>query len=438
MFFKSKKKKTMVVGLDGVPHSMVERFSRDGIFSNINRIVGKGSLSRMEVCVPEISAVSWPTFMTGTGPGTHGIFGFTDLKPGTYGLRFPSYRDLKAPTIWNRLAEKRKRSVVINQPGTYPAAARSIEGALVSGFVAIDMRKAVSPPKHRDVLARLEYKIDVDTGKCREDHDYLFEDLELTLRGRQAAVDYFWKNEEWHFMEVVVTGTDRLQHYVWNAIDDETHPHHGKVIEYYRRVDEFVGGLYDRFNAESGRDAEGEGFFMLSDHGFTQIVQEFRLNAWLGENGFLGHRTDDPETVEDISDETRAFALDPGRIFINTKGRFPRGCVDEGDAAKVMDDITQGLGEFRHDGNAVVKRVFRREEIYTGPHTGKAADLLVLCNDGYDVKGSVREKEILGRTNLEGMHTRDNAFFISPAGAAGGGDLNIENLAEIILDTALK
>lgn len=438
MFFKrSKKKKTMVVGLDGVPHSMVGRFIEQGIFPNIGKVAKNGALSRMEVCIPEISSVSWPTFMTGANPATHGIFGFMDLKPGTYKMFFPSYRDLKAQTIWEKLAVKRKRSVVINQPGTYPAAARPVEGALVSGFVAIDMRKAISPLKHRETLEGLGYRIDVDTGRCREDHDYLFQDLDETLKGRQAGVDYFWKNEDWDFMEVVVTGTDRLQHFVWNAIDDESHKHHDAVLDYYRRVDEFVGGLYDRFNKESGRDNEGEGFFMLSDHGFCQIVQEFRLNAWLQENGFLGWSKDEPGGIEDITDDTKAFVLDPGRIFLNLKGKYPRGCVDPADAPKVMDEITAGLQEITHDGQSIVKKVCRREEIYSGPHAAQSADMVVLCNHGFDVKGTVKEKEVLGRTNLEGMHTQDDAFLITPADP--GADVpHIENVANIVLDAALK
>ncbi len=61
--------------------------------------------------------------MTGANPGTHGIFGFTEFERGSYRIRFPSFPDLKAPTLWDRLGKKGRRSVVINQPSTYPARA---------------------------------------------------------------------------------------------------------------------------------------------------------------------------------------------------------------------------------------------------------------------------------------------------------------------------
>ena len=126
-----KKKRVCVVGLDGVPYTLLNRFIEDGTMPALAEIVRTGCLSKMRVTLPEISAVSWPSFMTGKNPGHHAIFGFTDLKPQSYSLRFPSFKDLRAPTIWDKLSERKKRSVVINQPSTYPA--RPIEGALISG-----------------------------------------------------------------------------------------------------------------------------------------------------------------------------------------------------------------------------------------------------------------------------------------------------------------
>ncbi len=75
----------------------------------------------MKASLPEISAVSWTDFMTGTNSGTHGIFGFTDFKPDSYELRFPNFLDVKAPTFWDTLGAKGKKSIIINQPSTYPA-----------------------------------------------------------------------------------------------------------------------------------------------------------------------------------------------------------------------------------------------------------------------------------------------------------------------------
>jgi len=425
--FSRKSKRTLVIGLDGVPHALLVRLAAEGVMPNTARLLLLGHLSKMKVTLPEISAVSWPSFMTGANPGTHGIFGFVDLKPGSYELRFPGFRDLRVPTLWDRLGERGKRSVVINQPSTYPA--REIPGVLVSGFVAISLRKAVWPPTALAPLEKMGYEIDIDTARARGDHAYLIGALDSTLERRRSAVDHFWK-EPWDLFEVVVTGTDRLHHYLWNALDDASHPHHGAFLDYYRKVDAFVGELAARFARDSGRDEEGEGLFLLSDHGFTGIVQEVRVARFFVENGYLAFEKDPPGSLDDIAPSSKAFVLDPGRVFVHRKGRFPKGSVDDADARAVAAEIKAGLSKLRWEGRPVVERVFERDEIYSGPETPNAADLVVVGHHGFDMKGTIREPQLFGRTNLTGAHTWDDAFFWSLRAAPP--DLDITKLAGIV------
>ncbi len=435
--FGRKKKRTLVIGLDGVPYTLLQELISNGTMPNVARLASLGHLSQMKVTLPEISAVSWPSFMTGTNPGTHGIYGFIDPKPGSYDIRFPNFRDLKAPTFWDRMGDK-KRSVVINQPSTYPA--REIPGVLVSGFVALSLKKAVAPLRILADLEGMGYKIDVDTARARGDHDFLFEELESTLATRRAAALHFWEKENWDFMQVVVTGTDRLMHYLWTAIEDESHERHEQAMKYFTAVDAMIGELSGRFDSENGRDREGEGFFMLSDHGFCGIKQEVRINRWLADNGFLSFEKEEPSSMEDIAEGSKAFAVAPGRIFLNRRGRFPKGSVDDASACSIMDEIKSGLSGLTFDGDPVIQHVFERDEVYSGPETRNAPDLIPVGHHGYDLKDSVKERELFGRTNLTGMHTWDDAFFLSldapPAGSPpdGGSELEITQLAGIIME----
>ncbi|MBA7632744.1 hypothetical protein ES703_40298 [subsurface metagenome] len=59
----------------------------------------------------------------------------------------------------------------------------------------------------------------------------------------------------------------------------------------------------------------------------------------------------------------------------------------------------------------------------------------MLSEYGFDMKGSVKKKEMFGRTNLQGMHTWDDAFFW--AKKEQDKDLSISDLAGIILDEIL-
>jgi predicted AlkP superfamily phosphohydrolase/phosphomutase len=427
---RKKKKRSCVVGLDGVPYSLINRFADEGVMPNVRDLSAYGSLYKMSVTLPEISAVSWPSFMTGTGPGGHGIFGFVELKPGTYDARYPNYADVRAPTIWDKLKNRGKRSVVINQPGTYPM--RPLEGSAVAGFVAIDLEKAVYPPALAHRLGKIGYEIDIDIMACRENHDLLQEQLLSTLRGRRKALDLLW-DEDWDYLELVVTGTDRLHHFLWDAAGGTDHPRSAFAREYYGEVDKLIGYVWERFGEVAGRDDPADGFFMMSDHGFTGIKQEVNLNAWLAENGYLSFESAEPKSLADIASESRAFALDPSRIYINRKGKYPKGTVADEDAPKIIAEIKTGLSELEYLEAPVVNKVLERDEVYDGPYANEGPDVILISNYGFDLKAKPNATAIFDRTVLTGMHTWDDAFFWSVGNP--GSDLNIVDLSDIILGT---
>ena len=425
IFRKKRRNKACVIGLDGVPFTLLQDLADRGIMSSMARLIASGRLHRMKASLPEISSVSWTNFMTGTNPGEHGIFGFTDFKPGSYEIRFPNFMDVQRPVLWDTLAEKGYKSIVINQPSTYPA--RKISGVLVSGFVALDLAKAVYPPAFRTALEQIGYQIDIDTLRARDDPQFLWQELGKTLTGRQKALNFFWE-EPWDYFEFVVTGTDRLHHFLWNAYPDPNHPHHQAFLDYYRQIDRLIGKIYASWRKIADDD---EGLYLLSDHGFTGIVQEVYLNAWLEKNGYLKFIGPEPKGLEDIHARTRAFALDPNRIYLNLRGRFPKGTVERNERKALREDIARKLEGLQFEGRKVVRRVIPADKIYKGPCASKGPDLIVLAENGFDMKGSLKKKDIFGRTSLQGMHTWDDAFFW--ASQPLGDDLAIEDVSASIL-----
>jgi len=424
---KKKGNRVCVIGLDGVPFGLIRDLAEKGILSSLGRIIDSGRLHKMKASLPEVSAVSWTDFMTGANSGSHGIFGFTDIKPGTYDLRFPNFLDVKVPTFWDTLGERGKTSIVINQPSTYPA--RPLNGILISGFVAVEMAKAVQPRSHLAALEQMGYQIDIDTLKARDNNAVLWDELIKTLMGRQKALNYFWE-EPWDYFEMVITGTDRLHHFLWRAVVDPDHPHHHNVLEYYRQIDRLINKIYASFRKTAGDE---ENIFFLSDHGFTAIDQEVYLNAWLEKEKFLKYSNPAPQGLGDLHGRTVAFALDPNRIYLHYKDRYPRGTVARNEAKDIKDAIIRKLEKLTFDGKKVVRKVFQAKEIYCGPLVSKGPDLIVLGEPGFDMKGSIRKKEIFGRTaGLQGMHTWDDAFFLSKQDF--GEDLAISKISDIILD----
>jgi predicted AlkP superfamily phosphohydrolase/phosphomutase len=407
-FRKRQKKRACVVGLDGVPIHLLERLAKEGVMPRTAEIVRDGGLKSMRAPLPPISSVSWTCFMTGANPAEHGVFGFTLAAPEDYQLRFPTFRDVAVPTFWDRLGQAGKRCAIINQPSTYPA--REVPGALVSGFVALQLEKSVWPADHLPALERMKYRIDVDTQKARDNLEGLLQDLESTLATRRRAATYFWEQESWDYFQVVVTGTDRLHHFLWNAVEIMGDVRHQRAMQYYHAVDELIGDMWDRFNQGRSADREGEGFLLLSDHGFCGLRQEVRVNAWLREQGYLDYASDDPKSVAEIAPGTRAFALDPGRIHLNVKGRFGKGCVEPEEAEGLRSEIAQKLGALTFEGEPVIRRVFTREEAFHGLLLDQAPDLVAISHNGFDLKGTTRGQDVFAKTHFQGMHTWDDAL----------------------------
>ncbi len=384
-----------------MPFRLIEDLAVRGVMPETAAVIGRGAFRAMESSIPEVSSVAWSSIITGSNPGEHGIFGFTDVAAGTYRLSFPNFADLKAKPFWD--VEEFGRCVVVNVPSTYPV--RPMNGVLISGFVALDLKKAVHPPALLPALSEIGYKIDVDSDKAHKSMDLFLKDLSDTLEARIRAFRHLWESEEWQTFMLVFTGTDRLAHFLWDAYEDESHKYNGAFREHLHRIDEVVGEIVSRMN-------DGDSLVMLSDHGFELARCEVNVNRVLVEEGYLRFRNQPPQSLADVDEGTKAFALDPARIYVNLEGRYPRGSVKAKDRESVVDQLSDLFTALEVDGERVVERVCRREDIYEGPYTAQGPDLVLVGNSGFDMKASLRATEVHKSSSFAGKHTQKDAFLL--------------------------
>ena len=425
-WFSKKRKKALIIGVDGVPHSLLDTFTKNGTMHNLNRILNRGfTLHSMNASLPEISSVSWTSFMTGVNPAEHGIFGFTHLQPNSYKLHFTNSRDMKSPTFWQILSKqgKVKKTLVINVPSTYPAF--PIEGLLVSGFVAVDFDKAVYPSSYVPILRSMNYIIDVEAEKARRDKKALYADILQSLSVRRKVFLDLFDREAWDLCVFCITETDRLHHFFFDEKESVT------FEKPYRMIDDITSDLYNAAKKKWGEDFL---FMILSDHGFSLLKQEVNLNAYLQKMGLLKL---DPskEYYEKIDRGTLAFAMDPGRIYIHYENRFPKGHVTAGQGSKIREQVKAVLSDLKaEDGTPVIHSIFEKEKIYQGPYLEQAPDLVCVPNLGYGLKGNMRKEEVFTSDIFMGMHTWNNAVLILPSHIKPESSMNIEFPAQVILD----
>ncbi|MEE8380532.1 MAG: alkaline phosphatase family protein [Thermodesulfobacteriota bacterium] len=423
MFSRKKrgKNKVLVIGLDGVPCRIISNFIKMGVMPYLGKLSQQGTMREMLSSIPPVSSVAWTTFFTGVNPGKHGIYGFMERKPDSYEIYFPNSTHIKSSTLWDILAQHDRRTVAINIPQTYPA--QPLNGVLVSGFVALDLERGVYPSTVCQKLKDMDYRIDVNYREAAEKKDEFFKDLFYTLDKRQEAILHFLKREDWDLFIAAFTGTDRLHHYFWHELTDTSGPYYPKFQEYYRRIDKIIKKIVSYIGKEVN-------LIIMADHGFTLLNQEIYPNTWLKDKGYLKFKKESPESIADIDPTSKAFILDPGRVFINLKGKMPEGTVEAGSEYEdFCQELTRGFLEVEG-----IDKVFRKEDLYSGDYLAQAPDLVLFSESRCDIKGSLSKDTISGKGKFSGMHTQHDALLYIRGLSSNRERVYLIDLAPTILD----
>jgi predicted AlkP superfamily phosphohydrolase/phosphomutase len=386
----------------------------------------------MRSVIPTVSSVAWSSYMTGVNPAKHNVFGFVDRNPDPFQLVIPTTAQLQRETLWETLSRAGKRVVVINVPMSYPP--RPVNGVMVGCFLSPSLDKAVYPPSLVPELREMGYCIDVDAWKARVDREAFMADLDRALDARFRAAFRLMEGEPWEFFQLHVMETDRINHFLWGAWADADPVWAPRFLEYYRKIDRWVGELVGRLHG--GLKAGETRLLVLSDHGFCKTDKELYVNQWLEAAGYLRFPRGEERKLPRFLPETRAYSLIPGRLFVNLQGREERGSVAPGRDYEALRDRLMGeLSALRdpENGRPMVRAVHRREAIYSGPYLERAADLILEPQDGYDPKANVDKAVLAAGGDIHGMHTLEDAFLLAYPGALPPRDWEIVDVFPGIL-----
>jgi len=435
----------MVLSIDGVPYGLIKRMVDQGDIPNLTSLITQVGLRKMRSVQPTVSCVAWATYMTGKNPGKHGIYGFIDRQPGSYQIMFPNASTMATDNIWQLLSQADKQVFGMNVPTTYPPVA--VNGILIGGFLSPSVQKAAYPASVGDYLRSIDYRVDGDAALGRQDKRAMIEDLNQTLEKRMEAMFRFLHEESWDFFHTHIMGSDRINHFLWRKMEQGDPEFAPLFFAYYRRIDEFIGRLLERL-------PEDVPLLIFSDHGFCPIRYEVQLSRYLVERGWTypSAKPEHPLSIEPA--KSRAYCLIPGRIFVNLIGREPQGVVPLPEYQQTRQQLTEDLLELRdpETGQPVIRKVLLREQVYWPAGSngismltpqqvamadatfGRAADLIAIPYDGYDLKLGLAENAIFKRTQLEGMHTYDDAFIVAREIDLPPDNLEIMLLARLILE----
>jgi predicted AlkP superfamily phosphohydrolase/phosphomutase len=427
--------KLLVIGLDGASFNVLDPLIEKGYLPHIGRLIAGGARGDLETTFPPITAVAWSSFMTGKNPGKHGIFEFVrrDHHSNRELAVNASFRQGRA--IWDLLGDAGKRVIVHNFPCTYPP--HVINGLMIADFMTPRGRRDFAYPE--PLLAEIEaefgnYRLHLSQTYAEGNVEAVLDELFDELEYKAKVAEYLMTRYDWDAFFQYFWGTDRIQHELWHIIDDQ-HPRHNKsearayrdrVHGYFRRVDAIVGRLIELAGADPI-------VMIASDHGFGPAHKYCSLNIWLLQEGFLKLKPGVATRIKKLMfslgltpefafrltrripaalrpargvssqpgaskllgkfflsfndvDWSRSVAFSKGnygQIYVNRKGREPKGVVADHQYEAVRDTIIERLRGIKDPTTRQtwVGQVFRREDIYSGPLVGDAPDIAFLPAD---------------------------------------------------------
>lgn len=441
------KPRVLVIGLDGATYTILQPLIDAGRLPNLATMQNIGCWGQLISTIPPVTAPAWASFMTGTNPARHGVFGFFNRDPSGYTYEettgFVHGGLIRGSTIWELLSDAGLRIGVVNVPLTYPP--RPVNGLMITGMLTPPSAENFTYPP--ELALRLEgYQIDLpqtrtETGFTVSDslnEEALLEAVTEMLDVRAGHCLRLMSEpplgRSWQCFAVVFVGTDRLFHNLWHYLDPRDQAYGGVrgqqirtgVEEYLARLDGVVGRLREAAGPEAVT-------FVMSDHGFGPApTKRVNLNDWLVDIGLLrlagGKRrwlsaeawatalglrrpaikrvfkrwipgrvlrraTMDKQGGREVPADwrrTRAYAVQLYNhlcgIEINLQGSKRHGIVRPGfEYEELRDHLLAELENLRDPSNGVrlVQGAFRREELLRGDYLDQAPDIIIELDPDY-------------------------------------------------------
>lgn len=472
----------MTFALDGADPRLINEWIDEGYLENLEKIRNQGLSGNLKSTFPPLTGAAWPSFHTGVNPGKHGVYGWVDLDNSHKGVPVDG-SSIKAKTVWQQISEQGSQVGLVSLPMTYPP--EEVDGFVVPGFLTPSEASRRSYPedlaeKLLEEVPGFEYCSEVYMDRRHEPKSWVEEKKE-EIKARGDAARWLFKNklkaEEDKVMGLHFFVTDMVQHHLLDEVSENWDPR----LEIFKAVDREIGKLMEEV-------PEDTVFLVVSDHGFGPVKRTFNVNPWLKKEGYLSLKetpkvkvkkalakmgfneqntqslgeliypiakelnlADNPIVIssndalekiflspEDVDwEKTQAFSRsDIGHIRLNLDGQNPYSLSE--DSRMLRDAIMKRLERLKVPGTdeKLAEWVKPREDIYSGPYTNKAPEILFNPLEGNSCFGGVvgygqimffQSLEVFSRKIHPGHHRRNGVLM-----ALGPGIQNKEKNASIM------
>lgn len=426
--------RVLIIGLDGATFDVLTPLMQAGHMPHLAKLVETGCAGILDSTKPPITPAAWTTFMTGKGPGRHGIIDFERYDFTTNRLTFNSTFQIREKTIWQILSDKGLRVGCIHVPMTYPP--RPVNGFVISGFETPDVNAEFThPPELKDEILRRwpDYSYRSNWQRSAFGGDELFDrnlqHIERSFEQGCEITEYCGERYGWDVLMVLYKLVDNLQHKVWRYLDPATRD---RFPERARRCDLCFKRLDDalaRLSAYAERHSAMT--VIMSDHGHGSLDGKAQPNLLLSQWGYLKLRSAATRVrtrsasilrrltgrrarrfAENVGierelaidwDGTRACVMHAGMygfLYLNLRDRQPDGVVPPERYESLRDEIRDRLlaAKTRDPQGrdiTIFTEVHKAEELYncSRDHQPWMPDLLLVPQPGLAVVRKIRGRQ---------------------------------------------
>jgi predicted AlkP superfamily phosphohydrolase/phosphomutase len=403
------KRKTILFGIDGATWDIVDKFVKEGTLPHLKHVLENGVKGVLLSTFPTETMAAWTSIFTGVNPGKHGMPDFRLRINDDIEIVGSNYRMVE--TIWQILSRKGFRSIIINDPVTYPA--DPINGIMTTGLMTPPNLNYVYPPTMRREIDNAVggYLCEPPANfyeKAMNAKPEAYEMLEEVAIKQAKAALYLAKNYEWDILAPIFTTSDRLQHVFFSDLD--------YIRKHYVLLDQFLKEFLELASDE------GANVLIASDHGFGPIRKAFYINTWLNRMGLQKIKKSFVRSALASTGLTvyklmalmgklrlAGIALTIYRMNPKMVNALPLGTYEEGQidysASKAYSTAYHGIylnvnlkgTEYEHvretvmnklynltdNGIRIVEKLYKREEVIWGQYSDRAPDIFVVTKLGY-------------------------------------------------------
>ncbi len=353
-------KSILVIGLDGATWKTLPSNYFSFLENNIFYGVSQSTF-------PPLTPSVWTSFLTGTNPGKHAIFGFLNYRKAK--SVFFQNKDIMFPLITEIIKDRSYISF------------KDLNGLMVEAGI--------------------------------ESQEVEIEKLLKTARQKVEAFKKSSQKAKSQFNFILFKEVDKAQHLYWGS---------KKLEKFYLGLQPILEDLVSFYQKEAKFRGE-RNILILSDHGFHHSAKkQFSVYPWLIKEGYL---TKEPNFIWEVIHKTNSLLKSLGIDFSrNSFFKAKRKKIVSTIEAKIKKQkilaTFEGLYIFDDKLNRknllgklrklkVFKKLYLCQDIYKGAHFNQGPDIIWLPKEKFQINISPLERNVfsLRPTDIPGDHISD-------------------------------